>query len=249
MQEFHCEGIWWLPTAASDTVGGTLTFSHTSGLTLSLFGVLGESTGFTTEKVAPIILGIAWDCPVGQLLTLTNCRQSNFSMGFPGINREAYHCERLFAGAHLEQEEEFLFSRAVVEFSSLSSWADCLTGFIRSNEGDTRKVGLEWDSPEVISGLVPGGSVSLFVEATRSWARRKSSIEEVVRFSIECNEPISAEEIDKAYVYPLQNFLPLATDRPNALVEFSVSQSNKRNPINLIYSMVYQEPLLETLLP
>ncbi len=245
MQEFQCEGIWWLPTAPSDQLVGKLIVSSEFEITLSLAGVFGDQSNIFEKNLIPIVLGIAWDCPLDKLFTLKDCIKIGHEISSPGITREKYFCGRLFAGAHIESEDDFSFSRATVQFSGLPSWAEGLTGLAERHvfpgEGQQNELEIQWVSTESLGGKIPGGQVLLRVGAKISGSQRKRCIEEFVQFDINCEQPISAEELHKRYIYSLQNFMTLATDHPNALVDFYVNTPNNRNPIKVLAAQTYYD--------
>ena len=250
MQEFQCNGIWWLPQNPSDKVVGTLHFSDDTGGDLSLAGVLGELTERFEEKRLPIILGLAWDCPLGKLVTLRDCPVKSTQFGVPGITREQYYAERLFFGSHLTKEEDFSFSELEVALSGLSSWADDLTGLARSHVpgGNGRHGGFEirWLPPEPFVGEIPGGHLTLGVGGKLAMVRRDWSIHEFVRFEIACARPLADDELNRKYVYPLQNLMTLATDHPNALVEFIVRRPSSRADIQVLRPRTFHDAEVAT---
>lgn len=245
MQEFQCNGIWWLPQNPSDKVGGTLHFSDGEGGDLSLAGILGESTQRFEEKLIPIILGLVWDCPLGRLVTLRDCRIKGTKFGVPGITREQYRANCLFFGSHFTKEEDFSFSELGVVLSGLSSWADDLTGLIQSHvpveEGRHGGFEIRWLSPAPIHGEIPGGRLTLSVGSKLTMVRRDWSIREHVLFEIACEGPQAADELNRKYVYPLQNLMTLATDHPNALVEFIVRRPDSRDDIQVLRPRMFHD--------
>lgn len=245
MQEFRCNGIWWLPQNPSDKVAGELHFSDEASAHLALAGVFGEPAQRFEEKSVPIILGLAWDCPLGNLVTLRDCRVKGMKIGMPGISREEYFADRLFFGSHLTSEEEFSFSELIIALSGLPSWADDLTGLAQSDApaGEGHRGGFEirWLRPEPISGEIPGGHVTLGVGAKLTTVRREWSIREDVRFHIACERPQSDDELSQRYSYPLQNLMTLATDHPNALVEFKVKRPNGRDYIRVLGPRIFHD--------
>src|SRR5260370_931555 len=132
MQEFRCNGLWWLPDKPSERIAGSLQFSDQGAAELSLFGVLGEPPELLAEKRVPVIQGLVWDLRLGEAVTLTDCWAKGLRFGSVGVAREQYHVGRLFIGSHLYREQEFLFSALRLSLSGLPSWADNYTGISHS---------------------------------------------------------------------------------------------------------------------
>src|SRR5262245_6860828 len=129
MEPFECSGVWWTPDAPSSRIAGILRFSHEDGLVLSLLGTLGGVGRVVGEKGYPIILGSAYDSPLGESVTLRECQQSGYTMRSSGFNNESYRVHLGFFGAHLVSPEDFRFSDCDLGISGLSAWAAHLTGF------------------------------------------------------------------------------------------------------------------------
>lgn len=242
---FQCNGIWWLPETPTEKVAGLLHFSDDVGITLSLAGILGESSPSLEEKSISIILGVTWDCPHAGELTLKDCRVKSHHLGSPGVMREDYFAERIFAGSHLEREEDFSFSRASIAFSGLSSWAASYTGLrhqqVPAGEGHRGGFEIQWLPPEPISGKIPGGYLTMGVGAKFAMPRREWLITEEVGLSISLDTPLTAEQLTDRYAYPLQNLMTLATDHPNSLVDFSVERPNIRGKIHVLAARTFHD--------
>jgi hypothetical protein len=244
MQAWDYNGIWWLPENPSENVAGTLRFSEGAGIVLSLSGTLGEAGG-PGKKTIPILLGMIYDCPLGSEATLRNCWVKTLHMGSHGLTREDYHVERLLIGDHLETEDAFLFSDMSVSFSGLSSWADRLTGLSHKSmvipESHSVKFDISWQAPEPIRGAISGGTLSLRAGGKLSMLRRDWGIKETLQFSIKCTSPMSDDALNKNYIYPLQNFLTLATDHPNARRDLTVRRPGSQTDIHVFGALVFHD--------
>ncbi len=245
MKEFTYNGVWWLPESPSAQVAGSMQFSKDDGLQLSLYGVLGEYGAIVGKKAAPIILGCVWDCPLGQDTTLTGSWAKAVTFGSIGLTREKYHVERAFIGSHLGKDESFSFSRLEISTSGLSSWASTFTGLTHRvvPKSADHRVGFEihWIAPEPISGKIPGGDLRLGLGASMPMEARDWSIKERIALSVAPEQPQSADALNGKYVHPLLNFLTLATDHPNALIDFRVRRLDSKNDIHVIASRVFED--------
>jgi hypothetical protein len=221
MEPFECSGVWWVADDPSARVAGVLRFAHEDGLVLNLLGTLGGGGGPVGAKTYAVILGSAYDSPFGQPVTLTGCRQTRYTIGSSGLSTEAYRAERAFFGGHLTTPEDFRFSNCNLGISGLSEWAAHRTGF-RLEYGEPGDKGawmfrLSYTPPPVLTAEIPGGTLELYINADSSQTLREQSFKEEVRFSITAAEPLTDGDWNGRYVYPLLNFLTLATDVPNAL--------------------------------
>ncbi|HXQ39184.1 MAG TPA: HEPN domain-containing protein [Anaerolineales bacterium] len=253
MQEIECQGMWWLPTYPDEKVVGTLSFSNESGVTLSLSGTLGDTSNSFTEKGIPIVLGSTWDCHLGPLITLRNCNRTGTDLNIPGILRERYWCENLFAGGHLESDESFYFSGAHFQLSKLASWAQTLSGlstdFVAPKETTTGEYNIHWRQPKSISGRVSGATIRLGTGVKTSGSLRKRCVEEILHFQLDSDVALTFEEIQRLYIVPLRNFLTLGTDSPNALTELSIRGAIVRENFNVLIPQVYFEDSETNILP
>ncbi len=247
MDQFNCLGIWWLPDNPNEKIPGTLRFSADEGAELSLIGVFGgEQTTGQVGKVAPVILGHVYDQPLEGKVTLRGCWVRSAQIGFPSATRESYFASRLFVGEHIPEERDFLFSYCNVSYSGLPSWADSLTGLtqtvVPSRTGKSHGAFVfSWDPPDPITGDIPGGSFDLRVGAKFLMPSRKWTLAESVRLTIRFDQPLSDEVIQNRYAYPLQNLMTLATDHPNAQVEFKVMLPGKQNEIAVLAARVFDD--------
>jgi hypothetical protein len=245
MQTFECPGIWWLPEDASKKIAGTLHFSDEKGVDLSLAGVFGEPSTTLEKGKLPIVLGQIWDCAIGETATLKGCQLRASHFGSHAIAREEYFAERLFIGSHLETEKDFFFSKFSIQLSGLPSWANTLRGLsfrqVRGDETNRGGFEIKWTSPTPIAGRIPGADLNLSVGAVISGDRRQRSIKEEVKFVVSCDPPASDHDLNARFVYPLQNFMTLATDHPNALVDLTVTRPGTRDDVRVFGSRVFHD--------
>ena len=239
-----------MPGKASEKVAGELRFSAEAGARLSLAGAMGEVPTYLAVKEIPVILGLVWDCPLGSVVTLRDCRLSGLNVASRGIAREEYWAGLLLVNEHLEREEDFSFSQVSVGFSGLPSWADALRGLRQKQippEGNSRGgFEVQWFSPEPVAGEIPGGHLVLGVGAEIHGGRRQYSIKENVRMNISCEEPRSCKDLVAKYVYPLQNLMTLATDHPNAVTELTVGRPDSREDIRVLMATLFHDAEVAT---
>jgi hypothetical protein len=227
MQAFECTGFWWLPEAPDQKVSGTLRFTEDAGLMLSLVGALGHGGPGSRDQTFPIVNGMVFDCVLGEEVILRNCGVKEMHYGSSGTTRGDYRATRAFFGGHCDTEKDLCFSDVRLEFSGLSEWASNLTGFslpeiVATPTGESKNFVTRWASPTPHSGRLNGATIS--VEATGQLAMklREYSTKEQVQIWIKSDEPASDDELNKKYVYPLQNFFTFATDHPNSVIRWDL---------------------------
>ncbi|MGW1211214.1 ApeA N-terminal domain 1-containing protein [Streptomyces sp. NPDC002499] len=123
MESFESDGLFWLPETEDDQVAGRISFTASDGVKLSLIGALSETSTFgdlNTSARFPIIHGVAGK----RYLTLQGCTRSNYRMEMPGIVREDYRAEFLFAGQALLTSGDEKFSEVTVRFNNLWNWVN-----------------------------------------------------------------------------------------------------------------------------
>jgi len=233
-------GIWWIPERESDKVAGVLSVQPGQGIRLSLSGTLGDPAKLDDSKSIPIVVGFVWDWPLGNVATLRGCLQVGLNMSWPGISRETYWCERVFLGAHLHSEIDYTFTEATFELSGLPSWASSYTGLSRAIDTDQnsrlRGMRIEWVGPETLVGATQDARIRLFAIAGLSGPRRHQLLKETIRIGVEPAKELTVDAFEDNYLYPLQNFLTLATDHPSAIHALYVRHAKEERPIQVLTS-------------
>jgi hypothetical protein len=244
MKASEADGLFWLPEEPSRSVAGTLSYSTEAGIDLALFGSLGSLPAtLPATRVVPLIHGLVWNSAIGPQVTLEDCRLSGLSLNAPGIARERYRISRLLAGSHL-LTDDFLFERINLRFSGLCSWAEMLSGLdtrVQDRVGGNKEFTLRWSRPAPFRGDLPGGKFLLGASARSNFSSRDFSLVEDITFEIQPVQPASLDDLSARYVYPLQNFLTLATDRPNAIVDYNVSRGGRDTPILIVEKYLFSD--------
>lgn len=225
MTKFECNGFWWTPGSEEAKVAGVLLWSPEEGLRLQLTGTLSESTKMLQPEHYPLILGLVSECPLGNLVTLTGCDQRAVSFSSPGFTREELYAQRAYFGSHLIHEGDFKFKRCHLRLSYLSDWVQEHGIKLAHGEKDSsgRLLELHYNYPAELHANTPSADLILSYAMNLSReGRRRVTVHETVFFEIAAKTAATADELNREYVYPLQNLLTLATDRPNAVVEFAL---------------------------
>jgi hypothetical protein len=229
MKAFECTGFWCLPGENSPVVAGTLYVSNDGDLRLSLIGALGEEGHAFTNKSHKIILGSVDTSPRGNAVTLRNCVLSASSMGSYHGSREEYQASRSFFGVHLDKSEDFSFHRVLLSIAGLSAWAKPLSGLHfeptslpnLNDEGKSIAVAT-YRVPIRPMSQIPSGTVTLNMGVSSKSDAKSVSFHEEANLLIEFESPKTTDEINRQYVYPLQNLMTFVADRPQVLERFSV---------------------------
>lgn len=235
MERMECRGLWWLPDAPSDRTAGTLRIEEDGSSTLALIGVLRDSEeGLDVGGPRRNIVGVVDRSPFGTLVSLRDCWKQSRSMSFPGFVHEQYYVDRVFFGEHLAGENADRFSSASFRFSGLDVWAARLTGLSPGFEEGSPEDGALWRLKYIVPPQydVQLGEATLTLRASgrMSYRWREQKIEEKIVFDLEPSRPMTDEEIQTRFLYPIQNFITLGTNRPNALLEFFVGRPSAGAP-------------------
>jgi hypothetical protein len=208
-------GLWWLPEVPNRKSFGTLSYNDEGEIPLSVVGELGRPG--SQDRLYPAILGHLDSDGHVQRVTLRDCFLTKRSFSSePGVSRQEFFSHRAYFGEHLQSEEDLTFQIVSLSFSGLPSWASNLTGF---REGDGL-LSVTWNHPDSIGGDVQHAQFLLGVGCSWAGGGRKRRIEEYVDVNVTLTDSVSESRLQSEYVYPLQNFLTFATDRPNALTKF-----------------------------
>ena len=238
------DGLWWVPELPHEKVAGRLHFSDETGLQLSLFGSLGESGGpGLSNKAIPIVHGWIFQSG-GKSVTLKKCLTEVSEIDGSGIPRETFRSERLFLGAHLDGESDFQFSELTLDLSGLSDWASSYSGLSTVPFESPNELSTHFKRPATLEGEIPGGQLILAIEGTAHFDRRESTLGERVVIKISCDQPRSDEALFRKLVRPLENFLTLATDHPNAFVDIAFARRGHHESIGVMGRRLF--PLTKT---
>jgi hypothetical protein len=225
MQAFECTGQWWLPDDEARGAAGTLKVTEDGALRLWLLGALGQAPPFHS-KIHPIVLGWVNESPFGDTVTLSGCMLGGSSLGSATPIQENYHASQAYFGAHLKQTDDFAFKHMFLRLAGLSGWAHTYTGFIEgpwpSTKPEETASLLSYVQRNPLLADIPDGQLIFGVGVGSHQRIRERSFRESVSFSISCGKAKSSDQLNREYVYPLQNLMTFVCDRPQEVEEFSV---------------------------
>lgn len=251
MKDLEYSGMWWFPSSQENMIAGTLTFSNQDGIRLNLIGSFKEVTKLNSLETYPLILGVTNE---GKLLTLCDCVESGFRMSFPGFRSQQFLATMAYIGAHFANPEEIRFHKVQVRYSHLPDWVR-LSGFhtqhtVRNQIG-LDKYELTYTFPEEVKATTAKGTVSMtYAFHTGGDLLREVNLRQSVSMRIEAQEAQPFEGWLSQLIYPLQNFLSLATARPNSILDLVVYSEQKtvngpngnvELPIEVVFRTVFHE--------
>lgn len=228
MQAFECHGLWMLPESDGRPAAGTLRVSPGGDLRLSLIGSLGPREGVNQNKQHAVILGSV-DGPFGNKVTLADCYVTRSSFGSHADMREEYRAHRGYFGAHL-RGPGFSFRRMQLQVGGLRAWAHSLSGFrqggLGGKQADEEAALLYYSMSSPVGGSIAGGEISLGFGLTSSGTLEGYSFAEKPGVALTFDTPVSEADINKRFVYPLQNLMTLVCDRAQEIESVSLWQED-----------------------
>jgi len=180
--------------------------------------------------------------------------ESGFRMSFPGFVSQQLSARMAYIGAHFTDPQEIQFHKARVQYSHLPDWVR-LSGFhmqyaVRNQVG-LDKYELTYTLPEEVKATTAKGAVSVTCAFhTRDDLLGEVNLRQSVSVRIEAQEAQPFDGWISQFIYPLQNFLSLATARPNSIFDLVVYSEQKtvngpngnvELPIEVVFRTVFHE--------
>lgn len=211
LKDTTLKGYWWLPEKENDSVPGLLSIAEDNKVTLDLIGTLEGLDAFSKCKKYPIIWGITYD---GKQYTLADCVVTNGVLCTPGFPYQSFSPTSAYAGAHLIDPRNTLFGGLRVEYSHLTAWT-CMSGISCEFSMESRDI-KQWSAtytptPEASAQLPDLGNVTLCSIGQMSVdSAHQIAMSEVKRLIFRPAEPMTLEDLDRGFMYPMRNFLSFA---------------------------------------
>ena len=238
MKNLECSGDWWLPHNKERKIAGKLTFSNQDGICLDLLGLLEEKTGDDLSKSYSIILGVTTDC---KMITLCDCRKRGDSISWCvsdepekswSYDTGRYSANLIFIGAHFTDPDEMQFYKARVQYAYLPDWVrrDGFKEKTRASRSDPYE--LTYQYPPAVKSVTSKGTISVQYDFHPHYDLLKGgSFRQSTWMQVELPGALTLEEWQRQYIYPLQNFIILATRIPNWVIELFVYSNQKTNTV------------------
>lgn len=242
LEEFEHEGFWWLPSHEEDRVTGTLTFSRQDGLILTLLSVEQAGNPFGPLADHPVVLGVTLK---NKPITLCNCMESRRTLGLVGAMMESeYRAEVSYIGAHFADPEEAAFDRVKARFTWLPDWTGLYGIKFRTKKGN-HDVEIAYSHPDQLRVDRGGSALALTYSWYTEWdTRRQISLGQTFWILVKLENSLHLGDFMSAYIGPFQDFLTLATRRPNAIVEMqaflpkATDPDRHRRPITIVFNQL-----------
>jgi len=242
MKFFKASGLWFPADEPGNRVAGTLRFSE-SGLQLKLLG--GFQGGWSPDIQAyGIIQGVVGDSPYGEFVSLYDCFQTSKSLRSQGIGSETIRCGRAYMG------DDYLFVEQA-DIHSINLETTYLYDWARTKELDEVKfslplwneVGLQNTFPEPARFDIDDAALLVRVGYSFRRGSRAAGITVTSSIGITPRTPLKARAITGKFAQRFCDLLSFATDRPNAVEEVTLSQTqdtefSKRHYV--LYDSVFQ---------
>ncbi|MBO4271275.1 HEPN domain-containing protein [Microbispora triticiradicis] len=221
MDAFQGEGIFWLPGHEDDKVAGRITFDPKDGATLELIGRFDYFSERSGQFVR--IVGVA----ARKVLTLDRCFRRTSGFEAPGVERETYRVNRILAGAHYDDDEEFIFDQVVFSFDHLLNWMEASLLTVDYQESKVRgrvdKVTATLEGFSKEEATFPDGRLCLGT----SWQTdgdliNEATLRQSAYLQITYSTPQSLGAILN-HVGALQDLITLTTDSPATPLYISMS--------------------------
>jgi hypothetical protein len=257
MDDVEYSGLWWLPSNPENKVAGSLTFSNQNGIELKLIGSLEGLDAINNRyRKHAVIWGIT---NAGKSITLSECLAAGLKIGLPGFVSQDYWIHLCFISAHLT-EEQLRFKRLVVKYSRLVDWVRTSGLTMTMHEDEPYKRQFNYNLPEEIKATTTKGTVSIdFSFNAEGDFFDEMHLRQSISMEIGADIEREFDDLLLRYVRPFQNFLTLATTKPNSIVSVDVYSKHKsfeksdgtgvvETPIEVVFPQRHLEPKSEKLL-
>ena len=220
---FQVAGLWWLPSAPRNAVGGLLRLGDREG-SLEVAGQLVDHEERTPQcLLGRSTAGESFTIPVANL-TSTGGAAGGQPNGVE-VHSQRFSCYSVLRGAHFDGGDSQRYE--VVTFTSpdLAQWINGRHGTYREVSETERAI--EFKVPEPLQISLPSGRLSLV------WDEKVSYGLDVVAhvdptFAWEPTVPILLSEAESLIQQPLEFFLTLAAGEPIKLDRVRVGNAGPR---------------------
>jgi hypothetical protein len=154
----------------------------------------------------------------GEYITAFNCDAANFHMSMPGYMAEDYNVSAVYIGAHFTNEQYIVFQKAKVEYSYLPEWFG-VSGFEHrrdvTDNGVLTQHNVKYTFPNTYAATGLNYNIETDFSLNVNPEVHNVNLHQLVSFKFTLRERISPDRWLNEYFSSIQNFLTLATDRPN----------------------------------
>ena len=224
MMNAEYRGVWRIPER-DEQIFGTLRFSPEEGLVLD--GLMSAPQWDDQSREVLVIWGTTGG---GKLITLQRCSRLTT---WTNRNVTNFRCsvETAYIGAHLTEPEKASFRQAHLRLTRMRDWAniDYVTELVPDSEPETgADIVFRFKLPVRNSADTMDAEVSIGHRVVWQGGDAEPLVlTPDIYFDVKPVEPVSFAEWLSKYVRPLQNFLTLATSRPNGITELHLYPDEK----------------------
>ncbi len=247
MKTIKYEGFWWLPSNLDKKLFGIIEFLDKSIIHFSVLGTFTQDRSLDNSDFYEIILGITKE---GKDITLvkSSCIKTNIP-SCQGIIHKEYRVTSVFLEIHYKTLKEMKFYKIVVEYDYLAHWVYYgIPNFIKEWYSQQP---LENQNNPNLEAKTTKGKISIRVFANTfldclefKQEKRSQIIIDLIEKELDINEWYLS------YLYPLQNFLTLATNQKNLITSISVYSRHEPSlvhdieiPVQLISGIISHDRL------
>ncbi len=216
------KGQWWLPSAPTRRVGGTLEYLAGEGVTLELHGNLVERG---SRRDTEIIFGIA----DGKAITFADAHHSSHSGrqtsdGHHEILREVWRGYHVLVGMHTGVGEAVLFDSFDLQTSLLPRWVNSPRATTSSTEGGN--VVVEVQVPDALMADVDGlGTLELWWAQSENYRDSDTSVDISITPMLRLHAPeaLTFHQAWLDFVTPSLFFVSLVSGSADRILALHVS--------------------------
>lgn len=222
------EGIWWIPDKPEEKIAGILTIDQEKHAVLSLLGMFGGLASLTGNFKADIIHGIGDK----HIVTLCNAFTKKQGFNVPGINKQELYVNQILLGEHLNTET-LLFDNVDISLDYLPEFCNQSGLSIKMDHEDNKIKGMKAEI-KTQNSISIGDYNGIEIGIRFSWGQKGDNFRTIILYekcflTAKLKNKYSIDDIFKKIISPLQDFITLATDKPNALIKILLNNSKRNN--------------------
>jgi hypothetical protein len=261
MNEFECDGMWWLPSHPDILLPGILTYEPVNGAKLKILGAdafgLADILGIDRKAWKPTYIELFCGNTSKGAATLYNCTLSQMQVA-DTFRSVTYSPGLVFLGCHLTSKEERLFESISVQFTNLEEWVN-IGEWVQTFTDDEKLIQTTRSYSHPKSTIYKTSHCALEISffLARDQVER-FAVQEELRSSITItpSEPMDFYELNRKYIYQIQNLITLGLGTPvlpTAILATSqtikTSLTKTSNSVQIFYALGHQTTLNTTFRP
>ena len=247
-EEFKRSGYFWLPSASSEKVPGTLSISDGGHIELEVIGRFGGRIEVSLNADLNPIERIVGHIEKDGFVTLDDCYYKTLPLSLMGdISKSLIHVGKVFIGVRYDEGESPVFNTLTFSVEGIDEWVG-ISGISVEHHFEERTATISYQPPEDISLDLDNGMRLLI---TFHWTLPGAPIIKEARISQKTYFQLVSEEERElkefiSVVRKITHFLCFAIDKTVSLDSMSATADNLRQdlgegqtrlvPVNIYYS-------------